>query len=162
MNDDDCYIELPNIKWDKQALIDIMQSYPKESWVNEIKTTKYLRPNFNTVFEDLYKQFPFFEIELRKTFFSELSPYKVLIPHKDVVRKASINFPLIGTWSKSPVCFRTENLNLICEHAYNELFPSVINTTVIHSVNNPTSETRFIFSLSLYEDWNYIKEVLNK
>ena len=165
MNTNDYYIELPHINWDKQSLIDIMRSYPQSRWrAEDGYTNKYIRPDMHEVFDELYKQFPSLEINIGRTFFAELSPQTLLRPHVDLYRTASINFPLIGKWDKSPVKFHSEKStkieHLMCEHVYNDSYPTVINTTQFHSAVNPTSETRYLFSLSVYADWNTIKEVL--
>ena len=164
MDKQDCYIELPSIKWDREQLIDIMRSYPQSKWVSEGYVNKYLRPDTHPIFEELYKQLEPFEINIGRTFFAELSPQTYLRPHTDLYRTASINFPLIGDWNKSPVKFHREKStkpeHLICEHVYT--CPTIINTTVNHSVLNPTNETRYLFSLSVYADWDNIRLTLDK
>ena len=164
METNDYYIEIPNIAWDRAALLEIMHSYPLSNWQSEGYANKYLRPKLDKVFEDLYNQFPNFELNIGRTFFAELAPKNFLKPHIDQYRTASINFPLIGDWGKSPVRFHSEPVMqkkyVICEHVYNELHPTVINTTVYHSAQNPTDDVRYLFSLSVYEDWDSIKNAL--
>jgi hypothetical protein len=159
-----CYIELPSIRWDKQTLIDIMRSYSTDKWVSEGYVNKYLRPDSHPVFDDLYKQLEPLEINIGRVFFAELSPHTFLQPHTDQHRKASINFPLIGDWDKSPVKFHSERSikseHLVCEHTYR--CPTIINTTINHSVINPTNETRYLFCLSLYDDWETIQLTIDK
>ena len=159
MDTSNYYLELPFVKWDREKLIDIMKSYSPNRWVSEGYVNKYIRPDTHPVFEELYSQFPSFEINIGRTFFAELSPQTFLRPHTDLYRTASINFPLIGDWSKSPVKFHSEKStkpeHFICEHVYT--CPTIINTTVNHSVLNPTGETRYMFSLSVYANWEDIK-----
>jgi hypothetical protein len=164
MDNTNCYIELPFIKWDREQLISIMKSYSPSKWAAEGYVNKYLRPEAHSEFEELYNLFPSFEINIGRTFFAELSPQTYLRPHTDLYRTASINFPLIGDWSKTPVKFHSEKSSktehLICEHVYT--CPTIINTTINHSVVNPTKETRYLFCLSLYADWEDIRLTVNK
>lgn len=164
MDTSDYYLELPFVKWDRDTLIDIMRSYSPSRWVSEGYVNKYIRPDTHPVFEELYNQFPSFEINIGRTFFAELSPQTFLRPHTDLYRTASINFPLIGDWSKSPVKFHSEKStkpeHLICEHVYT--CPTIINTTINHSVLNPTNETRYLFCLSIYADWEDIRLTVDK
>ena len=164
METNDYYIDLPDIKWDKQALLDIMHRYSPASWQAEQGyTNKYLRPKPDKVFDELYSQFPQFELNIGRTFFAELGPRNFLKPHVDLFRTASINFPLIGAWDKSPIRFHTgpsmQKEHLICEHVYDELCPTIVNTTIHHSAQNPTDEVRYLFCLSVYADWDSIKKV---
>jgi hypothetical protein len=133
-----------------------MASYPKERWHHENGfINKYIRPDPDPVFENLYRQFPF-EINIGRTLFAELTPGTYLKPHVDVARSASINFPLTGDWQSSPLCFY-KNFKKY-EYVYNENFPTIINTTILHGVRNLSKQTGYIFSLSVYEDWSSIKQ----
>lgn len=161
MDISDYVIEMPFLKYDKMALIDYMKS--KGTWVSEGYANKYFRPKENiSLFSDIHNQIPELEIDIGRTFFAELEPHAFLHPHKDLYRKASINIPLIGDFSKTPVTFHSEKSTkkdcILYKHCYNDV-ATVINTDVFHSVFNVTNEVRYILSLSVYPDWNKIKEV---
>jgi hypothetical protein len=160
----DYVIELPFLKYDKQALIDYMKG--KGPWVSEGYANKYLRPKDSIdLFSDIYKQIPEFEIDIGRVFFAELEPFQFLHPHKDLYRKASINIPLIGDFTKTPVTFYSEKStkkeHILYKHCYNDT-ATVINTEVYHGVVNTTNEKRYIFCLSVYPDWDTIKQVYEK
>jgi hypothetical protein len=160
----DYIIEMPFLKYDKMALIDYMKS--KGTWVSEGYANKYFRPKENiSLFSDIYNQIPELEISLGRTFFADLEPHNFLPPHKDLYRKASINIPLIGDFSKTPVTFHSEKSIkkdcILYKHYYNDV-ATVINTEVLHSVVNVTNEVRYILSLSVYSNWDKIKQVCKK
>jgi hypothetical protein len=160
----DYIIEMPFLKYDKMALIDYMKS--KGTWVSEGYANKYFRPKENiSLFSDIYNQIPELEISLGRTFFADLEPHNFLPPHKDLYRKASINIPLIGDFSRTPVTFHSEKSIkkdcILYKHYYNDV-ATVINTEVLHSVVNVTNEVRYILSLSVYSNWDKIKQVCKK
>jgi hypothetical protein len=165
--DNSLYIlELPFLKYDKDALIDYMKKAPKGKWQSEGYVTPYLRPKEEIdLFTNLYKQLPEFEINIGRTFFAELGPNVFLRPHTDEYRSASINIPLIGDYSVTPVKFHSEKStkpeHLLYTHYYNTV-PTIINTTIYHSVFNPTDQYRYMFSLSVYADWKTIGDVVQK
>ena len=162
MDVSDYVIEMPFLKYDQQALIDYMKA-SREPWVSEGYANRYLRPRQNIdLFADIHAQIPEFEIDIGRTFYAELGPQTILQPHKDQFRKASINIPLIGDFTKTPVTFHSERTSkkehILYRHCYNNV-ATVINTDVYHSVVNVTDETRYIFSLSVYADWDTIRRV---
>ena len=164
MDISDYVIEMPFLKYDKPALVNYMKS--KGVWVSEGYANKYFRPKENIeLFSNIHKQIPELEIDIGRTFFAELDPTTILHPHTDLYRKASINIPLIGDFTRTPVTFHSEKSTkkeyILYKHCYNDV-ATVINTEVFHSVVNVTNEVRYIFSLSVYADWQTIKEVCKK
>ena len=157
----DYTIELTFLQYDKSALVSYMKE--KSVWVSEGYANRYFRPKENIkLFSDIHAQLPKLEIDIDRTFFAELSPFTLLHPHTDLYRTASINIPLIGDFSKTPITFHSEKStkkeSILYTHCYNDV-ATVINTTVHHSVLNSTSDTRYILSFSLYADWEEIKKI---
>jgi hypothetical protein len=169
----DYVLELPFLKWDKQGIIDFMQSYPANKWQHERNSSwigdqtyvnKYLRTAPSVLFDDIVLQLPELELDHAYTFFMELNPGVLLPPHADVGRTAVINFPLIGDWGNTPVRFHStltmSKASVIYEHVYT--CPTLLNVSKLHSAYNVTQQTRYMLSMSVHKSWDQIKEIVNK
>ena len=165
-------IDLPAMQWNKQAITELMLAQPGAKWINEQHGTmphikyinKYLRVGSHPLFEEIYQQYPELELKPEYTFFMELSPGVLLAPHRDVGRAATINFPLLGDWAATPIRFHKQGImskaDIVYEHVYSDEHPTLINTSELHSVKNPTSGTRYMLSMSVHKPWEDIKRIL--
>ncbi len=160
MVNNDYIIEIPFLRYDKKALYDYMISHGQ--WTNEGYVNDYFRPNeLLDIFSNIYNQVPEFELSLGRTRFAELKPGAYIAPHTDVKRKAGINIPLDGDFDKTPILFHDKNRNIVFEHYYKDT-ATIINAEILHSVRNRTRKTRFMFSLSIYLDWQQVKDICKK
>ena len=159
-------IELDFIRWSADELIADMQSFPDTAWYHENGyANRYIRPQVSKpLYEQIWAQIPEFEGNLGKSFYAELAPKQLLPPHIDVGRTASINFPLIGDWTKTPVRWHSSKAmtraSVIHEHCYASHCPTIINTTELHSAYNVTDETRYLFCVSVYLPWEEIQQIV--
>jgi hypothetical protein len=163
---DSYIIELPFLRYDKQELVSFMKKSSPTQWASEGYANKYYRPKDGYhLFEDIYNQIPEFEIDNGKIFYAELNPSDFLKPHTDLYRKASINIPLVGDFTKTPVTFHSEESikkeHILYKHFYNDV-ATIINTEVYHSVFNTTNDTRYMLSFSVYKTWDEIKVICDK
>lgn len=161
-------IDLNFIQWDPNELIADLERYPNSTWASENGyANRYIRPKeSNSLFEKIWQQIPELEINLGRTFYAELNPGQLLPPHIDYGRTASINFPLKGDWTQTPVRWHSSKSmskdSVVYEHCYRPGTATIINTSELHSAYNITKETRYLFCLSVYLPWADIQTVIGK
>lgn len=136
------WIKLDNLKVDQQQILDI---YHQSSF----------GPTGNGDYRDIqgyaYSQCPQFILDQfavqlwSSTGFLRCLPGKTVSRHKDMGRVAGLLIPCIGDQDSIPLSFWDDDGNKISEVILNK--PTLINTTVQHSVDTPSQKERTNFNL---------------
>ena len=160
---DDCVIEMPWLKWNRDDLLSYMYDH-KKYWSGS--NGLFFRPKENhPIFQKLINQLKEFNVDITRSLYGKLEPGELLPPHVDPGREAGLYFPLLGNFNESPVIFNKDNKGTIDKkyaeysHVYN--CPTVINASKIHYVENNSNQERITFTLSFIGlSWKQV-QILN-
>ena len=168
----DFIIEMPSLKWDKDFLInDLTTCWKKKPWAQDDGQYVSLVQQFFTstkVIDELRRivvQLPGLKFSLDTGQYHYLctSADNILMPHTDTDRTASINIPLTGDMENTPIMFHSspslKKESVLFTHSYT--CPTIVNTTQCHSVVNRTKIDRYIMSISVFNTWDELVEILS-
>lgn len=153
------HFRLVDLDWDTKILQDILES-ESIPWVREkgIKN-RYCRTKHPYIWETLYEQLKDLGYITKGCYFAEMRPNSALDIHKDFGRSAAINFPIIGDWSKSPLCiYNEQGKEVIEEYFYQPDQAVYFKTSKYHNVLNNSNKFRFILSISIVEEGEEFKD----
>lgn len=163
---DDCLIELPNLKVyqrDIDALLKMVDEL-SEYWIEFQPDGK----NFdwgcwlkypNILDHHLVKQWidrlPA-GLKITNSSVMKCRPWFNLAPHQD---KRNASFMVVLTPNPSPVYFLdNESGELVLEHIYT--CPTIINTHIMHGVNNLSEFDRTTFQIGITQPWEEIVQII--
>jgi len=146
------YFEEIDLDWDPDKLFDILQSDPIP-WVKEKNiSNRYLRTKDEYIWNNLYDQIKEQGYITQGCYFAEMRPNTFLPIHKDYMRSAAINFPIVGDWDNSPLkIYNDTRTEVVAEHTYKPNQAIYFTTTDYHNVVNNSDQSRFILSISIVE-----------
>jgi len=148
------YIKLPNFKYDKKEIQQLYESasfgstgkgeYRDIQGYAQVPTPKFVQEQFI---------FPMY----KSNGFLRAKENKAIPSHVDMGRVAAILIPFVGEQDKNPLRFwKNDNKTLISETLIDQ--PTLINTTIYHSVDTASSKQRINFTICF--DYPYSFEVL--
>ena len=182
MNKDDFVIELPDFQFDKDRLIEFMNSdvlgewrelnhFPMKGLSNEFNLGStflmegggYLLKELETKHVEYVRHIYdrvnpnillWAQMALKPANFLKYPPYMKLAKHKDRLRTGSIHFPL---GPGEPTNFYDDDYNLIYQHEHNGN-PVIMHThKYFHGVDNKEKE-RYCFQITLKHPWELLHE----
>ena len=148
------YIKLPNFKYNKEEIQQLYDSanfgstgkgeYRDIQGYAQVPTPKFVEEQFI---------FPMY----KSNGFLRAKEDKAIPSHVDMGRVAAILIPFVGEQDKNPLRFwKNDNKTLISETLIDQ--PTLINTTIYHSVDTASSKQRINFTICF--DYPYSFEVL--
>jgi hypothetical protein len=167
VNKDDYLIELPNLKINKKDIDKFLKMVDdlSEYWIEFQDDDK--NQNFNwgcwlkyesmleyPLVKEWVNKLPF-GLKISNSSVMKSKPWFILDPHKD---KRNASFMIVLTPNPSPVYFLSDDGKLILEHTYT--CPTVINTHVMHGVNNFSDFDRITFQIGITQPWEEIVQIL--
>ena len=167
----DFIIELPGLAWDKDFLVDdLTRCWKRKPWATDdgqymtITQKLFQSSRINEELARIATQLPGLSFNMDTEYhYLCTSANSILMPHFDPDRPASLNIPLVGDIQNTPIRFHTSGSlkkeSVLFEHVYT--YPTIVNTTIWHSVVNRSNIDRYILSVSIYNTWNELVEILS-
>lgn len=162
-------IDLPNLKWNREALIAQVKQFPDSNWLKPTDhhyINTYAKAHDSQALTEILSQLSMFNVSTKRCQFSKIAPFGTLPMHIDGSQKCAIVLPLIGEWHKSLLRFHAKYDNdpinsIICQHQYTENMAAALNVLEPHSVLNASDQERYILLIGFDAPWQEVLDFAN-